>query len=517
MVLSSLRKQLRRAVTRLRNRGLDGEEPIAELQFLGSHRDELDAELRAALSRAQPRDVAALVRVARLLRRDALTDEIADAALRKPAPVAAKQEAVEVLREWGVDIPEPVASALLTSQDFLAAPDADGLERVLALPDAWRVAVVEEWLGGATAATAAMLDRVLDTSAGLDEAVVDRLGRSGDVEAVALLRRLEEGASGELTKRVRRALHQLRAAGVDVDADGADGDAFSFAIQPDTVHEAQAHVTGIDGDGGRIAWVLTPTPTGGDQLLEVVLDATRGVRKAELLSIRRRDLRQHLDRLRAERGILVARLPTPEVAALLAGAESQTAAAGGELPEAYRSWQSSVGTELLGVADPEAAERALAELGGDESDRERMREAVELLGDAAFSNWAVFGDSVQRAAEGVRRAETSTVVVDEEQRKAAVDAAISGVAEIFDPELRSSFRARLRDMARVLQAVGRADEARNCLAAGQGFVDLQDLYSDHPFARALMQRGVLVAYQNVRDNETPDETPDAEDSPIIRP
>lgn len=504
--MNSIRKQLRRAVSRLRRRGLEGDEPLSELQFLGAHRDGLDDELRAALASAADEDVAPLIRIARLLRRDELTSEVAAAALQRPAPLVAKEEAIAALQEWGVGAPEPVTQALGTARALLFEPNADTLDAVLELPDAWRLAAVREWLASTAVATAAMLERVLGTADALDEAVVARLGRSGDPDAAPLLRRILQDAGPELTKRVRRALHQLRAAGVDVSERDEQEETFSFEIRPDTVTEAQSWVTGVDGDGGRIAWLLTPTPTGGDRLLEVVLDAGRGVRRAELLSVRRRDLRSHLEGLRDRRGIVVARLPVPEVAAMLQQAEEITREGGSDLPPAYRSWREDAGVELLAVADPEATDRALSQLGEPSADevRQRLRESVELLGDAAFQNWAVFGDAARRAAEGVRRAETSKIVVDEDQRKQAVDAAIASVAEVFDEPTRQAYRRRLRGMARALQAVGREEEARKCLAAGQGFLDLKDLYSEHPFARAIMQRGVLVAYQAVRDSEGPD-------------
>jgi hypothetical protein len=185
------------------------------------------------------------------------------------------------------------------------------------------------------------------------------------------------------------------------------------------------------------------------------------------------------------------------------------------VPETFQQWSQEAGAALLRAAQEGAEQEALAALDPEAAaaDRELLRESVALLADPAFSNWAVAGPSAEKAAEGVRSAETSKIVVDEEQRKQAVDDAISGAATIFDETLRESYRGRLLSMARVLQVQGRDDTARACIAAAQGFVDVQDLYADHPFARALIQRGVLIAYQAVRDNETPD----ADSSPIIQP
>jgi hypothetical protein len=133
--------------------------------------------------------------------------------------------------------------------------------------------------------------------------------------------------------------------------------------------------------------------------------------------------------------------------------------------------------------------------------RELLAQSADLLGEPYFANWAVLGERVESAAAGVRRAETSTLVVDEEQRKQQVDREMSGVAEIFDSATRVRYRLRLEQMAEVLRATKHERQAELALVAAQSFTDVGDLYSDHPFARALIQRGVLAAYQIVCQEE----------------
>ena len=68
-------------------------------------------------------------------------------------------------------------------------------------------------------------------------------------------------------------------------------------------------------------------------------------------------------------------------------------------------------------------------------------------------------------------------------------------------------------MAVLLWEAGRREAAEKALAAAVGFSEIADLYSDHAFARAFIQRGVWVAYQASEG----DERRDARNSRIIRP
>lgn len=108
--------------------------------------------------------------------------------------------------------------------------------------------------------------------------------------------------------------------------------------------------------------------------------------------------------------------------------------------------------------------------------------------------------------------------MDDEQRKQQVDQAISAVAAGLDAQERARFKGRLHEMARVLAATGDETGAIRALVAGDAFETVEDLYADHPFARAITQRGVMAAYQHLRQHEPP-AAPEADDgkSRIVQP
>lgn len=494
-----------RALRSLVRGGPDGVPSEQEMAALRASRSETLPALADKLATVEAEELVAAIRLARLLEAAELAEDIAAAALRRPAPLEVKTAAVEALRALGVDVPPAVQETLELARAFVRAPDLGSLERVLALPEAWRLPVIDAWLAGGRVPEASLLERVLGVDPTLDEYVVLALAAGGSTDAAELLRDLAERTESKaMRKLARRGLHRLRSLGVEVEEERSGEPEFSLALDADPLRESRAWITGVDGAGGRIAWILTPSPSGGDRLLEVVLDDTEGVRKAELMAVTRKGFRSHLDKLRGNPGILIARDPVTRTAARLREARERSAAASRELPDDYREWERAVGDRLLQAAPPGTPELPVldaVDIAAVRADRDLLQRSVDLLGRPYFANWALSGPVTESAARAVRRAETSDLVLDEEQRKKQVDEAIAGAADAFDDELRARYRRRLEDMADILWSLHEEEAARLALAAAAGFTEVADLYSAHPFARALVQRGVLVAYQAVRETE----------------
>ncbi len=521
-------KAIRRAVGRIDKCGLDGDVPEQEIkEELGSDAG-VEEGLRAAVSSCSPERLAATIRLARVTGTGGLANEIASLALRRPVPLNAKEEAVGLLRDVGVEIPQEVEDTLRIARQFVESPDAKSLETVLALPEAWKEPVLAAWLAR-PCSDAGLLESVLGLDPRMDTAIVERLGASGAQGAMPVLQRLVGGEDRKLRKAAKRALHRLRSTGVDVAGGRPTQEAFSLEIAPDVHRDSRAFVTGIDGSGGRILWVMAPSSKGGYRLLEAVIDDQQGLRKSEMMSVALKGFRSHIERLRANPALLIAQLELPQAVAILRTGEALAAAAGTALPPEYEVWRDELAAELFSTAAEiqqeesdtvdSAGEMASADSpeepsgGRTPEQRDLLAQSADLLGEPYFANWAVLGEAVESAAVGVRRAETSTLVVDEEQRKQQVDREISGVAEVFDSATRERYRQRLEQMTDVLLAMKHERQAQLALAAARGFTDVADLYSDHPFARALIQRGVLAAYQSVRQEEDHDSS----ESRIVQP
>ena len=509
-------KAIRRAVNRIAKGGLDGDVPEREVEAVMAFGPGVEEGLRDAVDSGPPERLAATIRLVRLAGAGGLANEIASQALRRAVPLDAKGEAIGLLRDVGVEIPQQVEDMLRVARQFVEAPDAKGLDSVLALPEAWKEPVLSAWLAR-PCSDASLLETVLGLDPRIDPIVVERLGASGNQEAVPALRRLVAEEDRKLRKVAKRALHRLRAAGVDVTGETPAQEKFSLRIAPDIQRESRAFATGIDGSGGRILWVMAPSSKGGYRLLEAVVDDQQGLRRSEVMPVALKGFKAHIERLRANPALLIAQLELAQAVAILRAGEALAADAGESLPPEYEAWREDTAAELFVVPAGVPRGGSLAVESTEEKtkdgppdgqagrsvpeQRELLARSADLLGEPYFANWAVLGEVVESAAAGVRRAETSTLLVDEEQRKQQVDREISAVAEVFDSATRMRYRQRLEQMTDVLRATQHEREAELALAAAQGFTDVADLYSDHPFARALIQRGVLAAYQGVRQEE----------------
>jgi hypothetical protein len=376
------------------------------------------------------------------------------------------------------------------------------------------------WVDGAgighdaAVAAAVLQQRCVDP-----QRVVEGLGAHGDVQAAPLLQNLVAAEDRGLAKAAKRALHRLKARGVEIDEPSERG-TFSLDIAPDVEHDSLGYATGVDGLGGRILWILAPNASGGYGLLEAVTDDVHGIRRAEVLSTSRGDFRRHMARLRDNPAVLLAQVPATGIAHLLIAAEALNTDSATEIPAGYKQFREGTGAALF--AGAVRWEPALPPLpAGEDAHRETLREAVELIGAGYFANWAVFGDAAESGAAAVRAAETSALLVDEEQRKQQIDQAVAAVGASFDGDQRARYQRRLYAMAELLVTAGDEVGATRAMVAADAFVAIEDLYADHPLARAMVQRGVMAAYQHLREKEPPETAAPAPgggpSSPIVQP
>ncbi len=496
-----LKPALLRAARDLRRRGEEATLRYEHLDAIKTADGDLTSALADLIGDAQADDLAALIHLGRLLKAGGLDEVIADAALRKTVPLVAKAAAVRSLRDGGTEVPGQVVATLEMAERFVAAPDPAGLQAVLELPEAWRQPTLDAWANNSIAADPAVAATALAMGLAGPLQVADGLGAHGDETALPLLRELGAGDDRAVAKAAKRALHRLKARGVSIDTDDP-GETFSMEIPPDVVGDSLAYLTGVDGLGGRIMWILSPTAAGRYSLLEAVTDDVHGIRKAEILDTTRGDFRRHMTRLRDNPSVLLALVPSAAVAGILRATEALNIESQTDVPTGYTKFREGPAAVLFDTV--ETWDPALPGLPATEDERrEVLREAVELLGAPYFSAWAVLGPAAEDAAAAVRAAETSEILVDEEQRKRQVDQAVSGVADSLDARERGRLKGRLHEMARVMATVGDPADVIRAVVAGDAFETVDDLYADHPFARAIIQRGVMAAYQHLRQHEPP--------------
>lgn len=268
-----------------------------------------------------------------------------------------------------------------------------------------------------------------------------------------------------------------------------------MTIESVALQDARAYATSVDGSGARLVWVLWRAPSGGSRLLQTVVDDTTGLREAEIATVTRQGFRDYVAQIKENPTVMLQQVPLQGATRMVAAAAALTEELGGTLPDDYRAW-----AELAGVSPQAAGAAAIYEHvqeGEVRDDATLIDDSMKQLRDPHFQSWALEGAAIDAAAEEVFQAETSTLMVSDEQRRERMQEAIrDAVARSFDDETRRLYRGRLEIMAGMLWDQGRVDLARQVLAAAVGLTEIEDLFRGHAFARALAHRGVWLAYQD---------------------
>ena len=199
--------------------------------------------------------------------------------------------------------------------------------------------------------------------------------------------------------------------------------------------------------------------------------------------------------MQANPTVLLQQVSLESATATLAAAAAHTEARGGDLPPAYIRWADMVGVAPGAVGPPAIYEQVAADEVRD--DPALIDESMKLLREAHFQSWAMEGTLINEAADEIHEAETTALVLSEEQRQERMQDAIrNAVSKSFDDATRRLYRARLEVMAQMLWDRNQQDAARQALAAAVALTEMDDLFRGHAFARALAHRGVWLAYQD---------------------
>lgn len=493
----------RRAAARIHAYGIDGPRPIEEIETLLEHGDEIDDALGAVVEESAPEELAAAIHLVALLRRAAMVETVRRVAFDEPADVEAKREALEYLRDSGVEVDQEDVARCEVLAALVAGTHVGALEEILGWPQAWREPGLRAWLAAAGPAQMGAVDEALGREDDdIDRELLEWLGAQASPEAAEVLQRYLAGSSDrQRVKRAKRALHRMRSQGFDVgepDGAGAEQGSFSLALESSSLDGSRAYLTSVDGRGARLVWVLWRSPSGGSRVLQAVVDDTDGMREAELATVTRNEFREYVDQLRANSTVLLEQVDVEQAIETLAAAALQAESEGNDVPPAYAEWAEQVGVSTEGAAaSPSPSIYDMIDVEAARGDEGLIEESMTLLREPHFQSWAMDGPSIAAAAEEIHQAETSTLMISDDQRRERMQDAIrEAVRESFDADTRQVYRRRLEVMASMLWNRDQREAARQALAAAVGLTEIEDLFRGHAFARALVHRGVWLVYQD---------------------
>jgi hypothetical protein len=300
-------------------------------------------------------------------------------------------------------------------------------------------------------------------------------------------------------KALRRLLHRLRSAGIEVPVAPRRETVASLPPVEDGLKEAM--VTALDPTGARLVYLALAHPGGGARIFMVAMDEERGVLEFEIYNAPRRDARRFLRDFQKRSNFAGIPVSPESVSALIARASAEHPT-DRPLPRGFTEWRSRLCEPGQGASTP--GELARAELGSD-AGAEALSRAVALVPRA---------EVLDATVKKLRDLEESAVIVSgatrREQAQEILDEALD---ELYAGPSASRAARRFEETAFVLWKTGKVEDARACLHAASLFSRPP---AENPVARAALQRLMQPVLESL-EKEAGEEKAAEEPSPIIQP
>jgi len=341
----------------------------------------------------------------------------------------------------------------------------------------------------------------------LDRAIVERLGRIADDAHAVALRDLAAAAERRgwkaAAKDARRALYRFSQRGV-VAPPAPVATAPRWTTSP-----LEGWISGIDGRGDRLVWIVRSQPSSGLLVLTAILNEPAGLRDVTLAELSRKALRRMQDDLRARHHLQLVTADGAYCDALVAEGYARARAAGvAEAVGQYPTLRARVTSQAPASLEPPLIARvAPAAL----TDTAAAVHGGTLLDEIEFITWTLDRDVLAPYLAEIVAARESPLVLSRPQQEERVQAALGHARrELCGGDRAVVYRRRLEEMAYVLHASGRRDLA---LAAAATAGRLARGDDTTPFVTELLRRSVaaLVAEDEAKARA------DAEGSVLVRP
>ncbi len=357
--------------------------------------------------------------------------------------------------------------------------------------------------------TPATLVALAGRDVALDRAVVARLARVVDEPHATALRDLAAGAEHRgwktVAKDARRALYRFGQRGIVPKAAPP-----SPAPPPRRMASPLAGwLSGIDGRGDRLVWIVRPQPGGGVLAMTAILNEPKGLRDVNLAEMPRKSLRRMHDDLRARHHVEMVAADGAYCDALLTeGFERARAAGTAEAVGHYPTLRARLTTQppasleppLIARVAPDAAEDAAA-----------VADGARLLDTLELTTWLLDRETLAPHLDAIRAARESPILLSRPQQEERVAAALARAErELFAGTHATVYRRRLEELAYVFHASGRPELGRiaaaTAAALARGTPSL-------PFFTDLLRRsvGAFIVEDEAKARA------DAEGSVLVRP
>ncbi len=358
-------------------------------------------------------------------------------------------------------------------------------------------------------ATPATLGSLAGRSDELDHAIVVRLATVADGAHATALRDLAEGAERRGAKAVgkdaRRALYRLSQRGVVPEAQPTSATAPPRVV----ASPLEGWLSGIDGRGDRLVWIVRAQPGGGLLAMTAILNEPAGLRDVTLAELPRKTLRRMHDDLRARHSVRMVEADGAYCDALVSEGFARARAAGrAEAVGQYPTLRARLTTTAPAPLTPPLVARVAPTLGTDPA---ALADGAKLLDEIELSTWLLDRDTLAPHLAAIAAARESPLVLSRPQQEERVQAALGEARHaLFGGPSAEVYRRRLEETAYVLHATERRTLAAAAVATAAALAAGDDAT---PFFVELLRRSVgpLVAEEDAKARA------EAEGSVLVRP
>lgn len=258
-----------------------------------------------------------------------------------------------------------------------------------------------------------------------------------------------------LCKEAKRAIHELKASGLKVEAPRP-----STATSQTAAGEPQpTFMTSIDGSGRRVLFFVAPA-RGGMDVAQIVVSDEAGIVSADFAPLGRKEYRKFLEKLAGSGEMLAGEVPRAYARSLVTRALDLTDRTRRSVPSSFNDVAFLLGPSVGPTPSPGRT------LPRPEDERVLAIRAAELLARPEFRSWLPQETDARALQARLDEITASTLYIDDAQRQASVRAHLNGMVEAFWTRQRRDLIAdRLFDMAYLLHRAGRAEPAALSVAS----------------------------------------------------
>jgi hypothetical protein len=345
-------------------------------------------------------------------------------------------------------------------------------------------------------------------SAELDGALVARLARVVDVAHATAIRDVAAGAERRgwkaAAKEARRVLYRFGQRGVVAPEAPAEPAPPRWTASP-----LEGWVSGIDGRGDRLIWIVRAQPGGGLLAMHAIVNEPDGLRDVTLAEVARKALRRMQTDLEARHHLKMVPADGAYCDALVAeGWERARAAGAVEAVGQYPTLRARLTNQPPISLEPPLITRVA---GTAFADPTLAAQGARLLEERDFVTWALERPTLAPYLDEIAAARDSPLVLSRPQQEERVQAALARARrELFGGARAAAYRRRLEEMAYYLHASDRRELAAIAAATADGLARGDDAL---PFFTELLRRSVAA---HMAEDEARARA-EAEGSVLVRP